>query len=100
MNAETAQQAAWVQWRWNNDLEPAQRKELRARFEGRLGRLLRRLGLTGWCEECGGIFSPDECEETADGFACPACGSTEVFETSNPLNKTYEPEPWEARARW
>jgi hypothetical protein len=91
-----AQTAARVQRHWNDDLETQQRRDLMERFEGRLMRLFRGLGLEGWCDECGRIFALCEFEEDDGGFACPECGSTEVENYgAGPLNKTYEPEGWE-----
>jgi len=90
------QLAARVQRHWNDDLETEDRKELMGRFEGRLMRLFQRLGLEGWCDECGRIFALCEFEEDTGGFACPECGSTEVENYgAGPLNKMYEPEPGE-----
>jgi hypothetical protein len=95
MNLRTEKKAARMQSRWNDDLDREQRQDLYARFEGRLSRLFRRLGLTGWCNDCACIFHPGDLEETPDGWACPECGHTDVETMFGNPNHRFEPEPWE-----
>jgi hypothetical protein len=84
----TIHQASLIQMHWNDDLDRERRLDLYLRFEGRLSRLFRRLGLTGWCNDCFCIFEPDSATQGPDGYECPECGHTDIEGRYGPLNHT------------
>jgi hypothetical protein len=78
MDLETKKRSCTVQEHWNTDLTTAERSELLARFEGRLTRLFRTLGLTAICNDCFCLFAPCELDHDDNGWGCLECGSTDV----------------------
>ena len=86
---------AWhTQLHWNDDLAKEQRLDLLLRFEGRLTRLFRRLGLTGMCRDCHAVFDPGELVQGPDGYECPVCRGTDLDGGGNPVNG---PDPRDVR---
>ncbi len=67
-----------IQSQWNDDLTRERRLDLMLRFEGRLNRLFRSLGLTVTCNDCYRLYHEYEIDETPEGFQCPECHSTDL----------------------